>query len=148
MKTDIAIFREEVRQALIRSTGLGAMHSIEDASDLSGIGAPVLYNMRRGVNLRMEEHFIALLELPGFTEEFFSARGYQCEHIGNEQGCPWKASEAVLEVSGHIGGYIADGRYDHRETATLADKLRNVVRKSVALIAAVRRGKIAEGARS
>lgn len=148
MQNNLDVFRQEIRAALFRSTGQGAMHSIEEASELSGIGAPVIYNMRRGVNLKLEDHFTALLEIPGFTEEFFAARGYQCVHIGNEEVCEWAVTEEVTSTAGFIGKLLAKGshRFDHVKRAELADRLRGVVRKSVALIAAVRRGKIMEEA--
>lgn len=148
MTINVDVFREEVRAALIRCTGRDAMHSVEEAATLSGIGAPVLYNIRRGVNLRLEDHFVALLEVPGFVEEFFQARGYECAHVGNEEACEWAVTAEVTETAGFIGKLLARGahRFDHAKSAALADRLRGLTRKCIALIHAVRRRKIAEAA--
>lgn len=141
---DLTTLREEIRSALVRSTGRGRRHSIAEAATITVINVCVLYNVRRGINLHVEQYLPALLDLPGFTEEFCRARGYACDYLADGDGCEWEAMEAVTEATGLFGRLLAKAphRFDASKRAMLADRLRSVVGKCMAVIRRDRQSRI------
>lgn len=134
MNTNVEIWRQQIRQAMRESIGLGCAVSVAEATEITGLHKSTIYQMASGTMRFPDMHLMKLLDIPAFADRLMSIRGHACTFIGNEQGCPWQAIGAVMEATGEGAEIVADRKITDPEKKRLADRLHVVIRKAQAYL--------------
>ena len=118
------------RSILQETVGFGRDTTTKEAAYLAGLSKESIYALSKG-DMCAAEGLHHLLAIPAFAERYMAARGYDCHHIGNEEGCPYKAAQGVLMAGGEIAPMFHDRSLSHTEQAELSKRIFPKLRRLV-----------------